>query len=147
MNTATSIGGHILDLVFSNKDSDLIQELNVDEVCCLSPVHKLVTFKIPFISESRISKVINYRLKRNFEPELLITSITSEIILKKYENCEHNHERKEECILCFSGLYNDIAREKYDEMCPILEKEIVVVDNAPWFNATTLRAKKDKKKK
>ena len=49
--------------------------------------------------------------------------------------------------LCFTGLYNDIAREKYDEMCPILEKEIVVVDNAPWFNATTLRAKKDKKKK
>ena len=61
----------------------------------------LVTFEIPFISESRVSKVINHRLKRNFEPELLTTSISNEMILKKYENCEHNHVRKDECTLFY----------------------------------------------
>ena len=43
--------------------------------------------------------------------------------------------------------YNDISRRKYEEMCPYCEKEIVMIDNAPWFNAEIRRAKLDKKKK
>ena len=82
-----------------------------------------------------------------FNPELLISSIENITELRKHENCVHNYENMIDCTLCLASLYNDIAREKYEEMCPYCEKEIVIVDNAPWFNAEIRRAKLDKKKK
>ena len=42
---ATSISEHTLDLVFTEVDRDFICDVKVDEVCCISPVHKLVTFR------------------------------------------------------------------------------------------------------
>lgn len=68
--------------------------------------------------------------------------------IRKFDGCVHNYDKsKEEFTLCLSILFNDIGRKSYDEMCPILEKEIVIVDSSPWFNAEILRAKLNKKKK
>lgn len=44
VNEVTSIGGHALDLVFSDMDRDLVKGVCVDEICYISPVHKVVTF-------------------------------------------------------------------------------------------------------
>lgn len=145
VNSATSEGGHMLDLVFTNKDSDMIDELYVDEVCCISPVHKLITFTMPFVSKRRLSKTITYRSKRNFESQLLITEIKDELLVRKQDICAHTRQTAE-CTTCFTSLYNNIARVKYENMCPVLEKQIVIVDSAPWFNADIQRAKRVKKK-
>lgn len=61
VSNATSRGGHIIDLVFLDKDNDLIHEVYVDEVCCISPIHKLVSLKISLCIEPRKSKTIQYR--------------------------------------------------------------------------------------
>ena len=42
---------------------------------------------------------------------------------------------------------NKITREKYNTMCPLAERKIVIKDHAPWFNAEILRAKKEKRGK
>lgn len=123
----------------------MINDLYVDEVCRISPVHKLVTFTMPFTSKHRLLKTITYRSKRNFESELLITEIINELLVKKQDSCAHARQNAE-CTRCFTGLYNNVARAKYDNMCPVLTKEIVIVDNAPWFNADIQRAKRVKKK-
>lgn len=60
VNAVTSTGGHMLDLVFSNKEHNLVQEVCVDEIYHLSPVHKLVSFMIPFEKEYRRTKNINF---------------------------------------------------------------------------------------
>lgn len=149
VKNATSSGGHILDLVFCSKDrdKDLEIEVNVDDVCLISPVHKLVTFKIPLNNEQRMTKKITYRSKRNFISNSLITSIADAFVSGKDEICNHGFERKGECTTCLTGLYTDNAKEKFEEMCPILEKEIVIVDSAPWFDAKIEKAKKLKKNK
>lgn len=53
---------------------------------------------------------------------------------------------KDDCVNCLVKLYN-IMREEYNHLCPLIEKEIVFRDNAPWFNTEILRAKKEKKKR
>ena len=144
VHEATSIGGHILDLVFCDIDRDPVQDLNVDEVCTISPVHKLVTFKLAYVKECSQKKKISFRLRKNFHPELLVDSISNEISLKRLDNCEHAL-LNEKCVTCFIKLYNNVATMKYNESCPQVEKEVIVRDSAPWFNGEVARAKQIKK--
>ena len=36
--------------------------------------------------------------------------------------------------------------EEYENMCPVITKNITVKENSPWFNGDIVRAKKKKKK-
>ena len=61
VETPTSIGGHVLDLVFTDMSRDLVQDVSVENICRISPVHKLVNFIIPIVKVSRYRKKINFR--------------------------------------------------------------------------------------
>lgn len=64
VNEETSMGGHILDLVFSDMDCDLVQGVYVDEICSVSPVHELVTFCISYTKETVQKKIIMFRQQK-----------------------------------------------------------------------------------
>ena len=49
--------------------------------------------------------------------------------------------------MCCDELFNSVAKDRYEEMCPIIEKELVITDSAPWCNEVVDRAKKHKKRK
>ena len=116
VNEATSVGGHVLDLVFSDSDHDPVQRVCIDEVCCISPVHKLITFEIRYLKEPVSKKRIIFRLKKNFQPKLLVNSVTRKISEEKTKMCEHGVVESEQCVTCYVMLYNKITREKYNTM-------------------------------
>ena len=43
-------------------------------------------------------------------------------------------------------MYNTISKEEYDTACPIIEKEIIVKDRAPWFSADIRSVKREKRR-
>lgn len=47
----------------------------------------------------------------------------------------HSVGKTDECIMCFYVA---------EEMCPISEKEIVIMDSVPWYNNMVDRDKKGK---
>lgn len=143
----TSIGGNIIDLVFSDGDLKLINNLQVEESCSLSPVHKLITFYTPIVRVQKHRKNIKFRSKRNFEPEALIDTILNELTTTRSGLCVHGHQRKDKCTTCFFELYNNITKEEYNGMCPMIEKDIVIKDSAPWYNSVVNQAKREKKRK
>lgn len=61
--------------------------------------------------------------------------------------CKPSLVVNDDCVNCLVKLYNDIMREEYNHLCPLIGNEIVFRDNAPWFNTEILRAKKEKKKR
>lgn len=142
----TSIGGHIIDLVFSDRTRDLVQNVYVDEVCTLSPVHKLVTFMMSLRIVERCKMSIRFRSTRNFDPETLVTAISTGVNTRFNEVCIHQFTI-ENCHECLYRLYNETVRGVYEKMCPTITKEIIVKDESPWFNEEISRAKKAKKKK
>ena len=144
---ATSISEHTLDLVFAEVDRDFVCDVNVDEVCCISPVHKLVTFRASLNKESILKKKISIRLRNNFQPEVFISSVSQRLAHRKSEQCSHGLVKYENCANCFTKLFNDSVREKYNEVCPMVEKEIIIRDHAPWFNAELMRMKAEKQRK
>ena len=142
----TTIGGHTIDLVFANKDIDLVKDVKVEEIFSISPVHKLIFFKVQLTIERKQKKMIKFRSKKNFNSELLLDTIYNGISYGRVAACPHGAESKEKCLTCLDDLFNSVAKERYEEMCPIIEKEIVIVDSAPWYNEVVDRAKKAKEK-
>ena len=143
---ATSMGGHILDLVFSESNYDLVSEIKVDELCDISPVHKLITFMLPLTSDKNKHKRISYRQKSNLDPELLINTAIDTYDNKKCNNCIHNMTLSD-CTNCSAKSFNDILMDLYESQCPLIEKNIKINDNAPWFNGMIANAKREKRKK
>ena len=146
VESSTSVGGHILDLVFCDSDHNLVHEVIVDEICRISPVHKLVTFRIPCEKNVSYSKKIVFRKKNDLVPEILINNVVEKIDTMKNTDCSHN-DQMNKCAACLAKLYNDEMRKEYEEMCPVKEKNIIVRDNAPWYNSEIHLAKKEKRQK
>ena len=122
VQNATSISGHILDLVFCESNCDIIKEIIVDEVCDTSPVHKLITFTLPMITEKNQRKKITYRLKSRLQPELLISTLIEKLSHEQQEICIHNIAVSD-CINCTVKLFNEILKQQYDSQCPLVEKK------------------------
>lgn len=49
VNKPTSVCGHTIDLVLVDPSKDIVRDLQVDDVCTISPVQKLVLFKLDVI--------------------------------------------------------------------------------------------------
>ena len=110
-------------------------------------MHKLIFFKVQLTIERKQKKMIKFRSKKNFNSELLLDTIYNGISYGRVAACPHGAESKEKCLTCLDDLFNSVAKERYEEMCPIIEKEIVIVNSAPWYNEVVDRAKKQKKRK
>ena len=63
MNKITSNTGHILDLVFSEADKDLIVGVEVHDICVISPVHMVIHFKLGIMINSKQRRRIRFRTR------------------------------------------------------------------------------------
>ena len=142
----TSVSGHVLDLVIFDSVHNLIENIKVDEVCTISPVHRYVSFEIPVEISKRQTVQIRYRNKRSLNSDLFIENSITEVNTLSNADCIHGHEKMDECTHCYTGLYNNAVKANYNSTCPLIEKEIVVHDNAPWFNLEVKRAQLEKRR-
>ena len=147
VNKITSNTGHMLDLVFSENDNDLILGVDVDDLCVISPVHMVIKFKLEVLINSKQRKVIHFRNKRNLIIEELLWKILDAISREALEYCEHGLENKKSCLRCYISLFNSAARRVYENECPLITKEIIVKDNAPWYDYEVSVAKREKRKR
>ena len=147
VNPATANTGHTLDLVICNSENPLVCNITVADNCCLTSIHKLVTFTMHY-SKQKLLKNITFRNKSNFSPTSFIDVATEKIGHSLETPCTHaDLLSKSDCIECLVEVYHDICSSEYDVSCPLVNKTIVVVDRSPWFNGDTLRKKREVRKK
>ena len=51
------------------------------------------------------------------------------------------------CVNCYVRKSKEVFSENYSEKCPIVEKQIVIRDNAKWFNKELLESREENLKK
>ena len=145
VKSATANSGHTLDLVICDGQTESLANIKVDEVSTISPFHRMINC---FIARSRCKykKKILFRDKRGFDPGTFIETITEIIDGKLDECCSHmNQTLKRNCEDCYLELVNTTLRTEFDRTCPEREKEIIMVDNAPWFDGRIAREKRAKR--
>ena len=127
--------GHIglLDLVMCD---DLV-EVYVDPEYMAQNFHKLVNFKIKTNTENKIVKKITFRRKNLFDEDILIEHGLQNIEIRKLLNCQCQGENCEERL-----TNNTMFKEEYENMCPLITKNIIVKEKCPWFNGDIIRARK-----
>ena len=70
VDKVTTSTGHMLDLVFSNMTNGHVCDMFVDDICTVSPVHRLIKFSIPHVKPLNKKKTIVFRDKKNLLPAL-----------------------------------------------------------------------------
>ena len=142
----TAEKGHTLDLVLSNKELCNVRNVEVEPD---SPyVHRLVKFELDLKTHVKVKKKISFRKKSGLRPDILITNALEAMTRIKMEECTCvlNGMRKADCSNCLTEIYNKTLKSLYEEMCPIVEKEICVTDREPWFNSTIREARKKRRR-
>ena len=143
----TSSTGHILDLIITDTNNQIIRNIEVENTNTISPIHKLVLFNIEIARKNIQKKKIIFRDKRGLNKESLLEDINTNMLKKDGDPCQHRPQNKRDCSECYSELYYHIAKETYENRCPIVEKEIVIKENAPWFCGVLYTQKEIKGKK
>ena len=69
VNKIASSTGHMLDLVFSEADKDLIVGVEVHDICVISPVHMVINFKLGIMINPKQRRRIRFRNKRHLNRE------------------------------------------------------------------------------
>ena len=148
VNSPTSIGNHIIDLVIQNERGGIASNIEIEPECLISPTHKLITFEIDTKKTENIKKKIIYRNKDNFDAKNFIDECTNEIS-RMNMNCEceeRSHQREQICVTCHTEKSKKIMLTKYNERCPENEKTITVRERAKWYNSELNEVKKQKRK-
>ena len=148
MLESTSRSKHTLDLIICDKDFGQIGEVKVEPDFTLSYYHKLILFDLCVGISGEISNKIIFREKKNLNPHELIKQGMQTMIGKNAEVCKCysesgvHSEGNRKCVNCFTQIYREVFTEKYNEMCPMIEKKIKIRDAAPWFNTEIREARK-----
>lgn len=146
----TSRGGHILDLILNETPDGLVSNVEVETDFSMSD-HKFIFFALNIPRKDRQVKRISFRMKRDFEPYLLIQNCIVSMREKSLEQCQcetRNPETfttKDECLQCFTTMYREVFFSEYDHMCPVVEKNIIERDFSPWFNSGISEARKKRR--
>ena len=98
------------------------------------------------MKNSKQRKIIVFRNKSNLNKEELLQKIVDEISREASDYCEHVSENMSRCLSCYVSLFRSIARRLYNNECPVIEKEIIVKDNAPWYDYEVLVAKRENRR-
>ena len=144
----TARSGHILDLVMCDELDDDLVEVYVDPDYMAQNFHKLENFRIKTNTENKIVKKITFRRKILFDEDILIEHGLQNIEIRKLLNCQCQGENCEErlinknCVHCLTLIYNTMFKEEYENMCPLITKNIIVKEKCPWFNGDVASARK-----
>lgn len=144
----TSSTGHMLDLIICDSIDRIIMDVEVEEKCRFTSVHKLISFCIPLLKD-KVKKKISFRNKSDFNQIDYINVVSDkfdELLLTQCIHTERNRS-KSDCVECLMEIYNFSNKNEYDTRCPEVEKMIVIIDKSPWFNGETLSAKREKRRK
>ena len=149
INKPTSLSNHTINLVIQNKNEKVVHDIHIEPECVVSPMHKLILFNIKLWKSSTTKKWITYRNKINFEPEKFIDESLKTVRKLKF-NCDcdlgRNQTDEQICVNCFTDRNKKILALNYKDRCPEVMKQIVVKENAKWYNSELRELKKQKRK-
>ena len=149
VNEPTTLSNHIIDLVIQNKSNKIVSDLEVEPERATSSIHRQVLFSINIWNSENVKKKITFRTKRNFDADGFIDECLKDIKKESFE-CKCNQVNSQvdnrKCVNCFVENSKNIMASSYNGKCPLVEKQIIIRENAKWFNGELYEAKKMKRK-
>jgi len=119
----THTAGHILDLVISRKDNTIID--NVEVLDRTISDHNLIAVNLKIDCKTTVKKRITYRKTKSLNTETFEETIESLDLFTSINNADSVHEMVD--------FYNNSLKAVFDELCPLITKEITIRPNTEWY--------------
>ncbi|KAK2169189.1 hypothetical protein LSH36_12g34021 [Paralvinella palmiformis] len=124
--------GHILDLVISRDDDNLIKGVSVSSM--LSD-HFLVDINVSLQKQSVSAKVISYRRYKSIDKEAFLADLrVSSLVMDPPDDVDH-----------LVDLYDNTLRDIVDQHAPLRTKEMPSRPMLPWYNKNIQAAKRHRR--
>ncbi|KAK2138836.1 hypothetical protein LSH36_2340g00003, partial [Paralvinella palmiformis] len=124
--------GHILDLVISRDDDNLIKGVSVSSM--LSD-HFLVDINVSLQKQSVSAKDISYRRYKSIDKEAFLADLrVSSLVLDPPDDVDH-----------LVDLYDNTLRDIVDQHAPLRTKEMPSRPMLPWYNKNIQAAKRHRR--
>ncbi|KAK6168440.1 hypothetical protein SNE40_020971 [Patella caerulea] len=131
----THKGGHILDLVITRANSDLIKSLKVEDN--LISDHYCVITELIFAKPKPKRTLISYRNTKNLCVDNFKTSIISSKLLDRVQGVPDVDDQIK--------LYNAVLTNILDEHAPVVTRNIILRPNRKWFSDDIRQSKIDRR--
>ena len=133
----THVSGHTLDLVLSVTDSTDVEDLEILPVESSISDHSLVLFCSNFPKVDTFRKTITFRKYPAVIGEQSFESIRT--TLNEVDSSLMSAEQ-------MGGLHNSFFRSLFNDQCPEVSKDIVVRDDSPWFDASVMHLRRQRRR-
>jgi hypothetical protein len=140
--------GHILDLVICDSNQKLIQNVHIEPDYFYSD-HKLITFSVDVPIKIKKIKKISFRSIKNMDLAVFCESIERAYAVTVARGCQCNQmceNEFEKCLVCLILGCDMSISSVFEEMCPIINKEITECDFCPWYNSDIKKARNKRRK-
>ena len=133
----THISGHTLDLILTPVGTELVRSVVVSPIDRHVSDHALLSFEVSMARPTTFRKTISFRTYNN-----LTLNRAEDIIDRDLVNAlDASHTSAQ-----YVSSYNKVLVSIRDEFCPLRTKEIIVRDDAPWYDHRVVTLRRQRRK-
>lgn len=133
----THVSGHTLDLVLSESESNLVNNVEVFPIDRSVSDHDIISFGVNVPKPLSYTKKITFRKYCNFNQETISRDI--ELSLNTIDIASSTVDQ-------LVHTYNAFFRFIQDRDCPEIDKEIRIKDDAPWYDSSVVGLRKRRRR-
>ena len=133
----THISGHILDLLITSVDTDLLNCVELSPIDGRISDHALITFELDIMGPATYSRTIRFQNYRRLNEREAVSFIEGHLLSEVAEGV--TAERRVDS-------YNRGFSLLRDRLCPIVTKEIRVRDNAEWYDYRVAALRRERRR-
>ena len=132
----THVSGHTLDLVLAPTESDFVGGIEISPIDSDISDHALLTFTLCFSRPPTYRKTITFRnyigldanVAANIETDLV------DAVAQGQTSVQHTNS------------YNEVLSSARDQFCPLVTKDIIIKDDAPWYDHRMVTLRRQRRK-
>lgn len=137
VSAPTHISGHTLDLVITADDTDVIRNVVVFPVDHIVSDHAFLLFEVSMARPAKFRKTITFRSYRNLNVSEAEPIISSNLA---------NAMASPQTLMQRVDSYNSVLTSVRDQFCPLRTKEIIVRDDASWYDHRVASMRRQRRK-
>ena len=121
----THVSGHTLDLVLAPTESDFVGDIEISPIDSDISDHSLLTFTLCFSRPPTYRKTITFQNYSGLDGNVAADIIETDLVGAVAQG-QTSVQR--------TNSYNEVLSSARDQFCPLVTKEIIIKDDAPWYD-------------
>ena len=133
----THVSGHTLDLVLALTESDFVGGIEISPIDSDISDYALLTFTLCFSRPPTYPKTITFRNYDGLDANVAANIIETDLV---------DAVARGQTSVQRTNSYNEVLSSARDQFCPLVTKDIIIKDDAPWYDHRMVSLRRQRRK-